>query len=97
MTDDRRKRMGDDPIVAGIVHKMYGEQGGEVMKFTVEINLGNDAMRSGSDIAGVLTTVAWKLEEIYGANPIGRPIVPILITDANGAVVGKASVTEGEA
>jgi hypothetical protein len=66
------------------------------LKFTVEINLGNDAMQSGSDIAGALAAVALKLEEIYGTEPIGRPIVPILITDVNGAVVGKASVTEGE-
>lgn len=66
------------------------------MKFTLEIELGNDAMRKPSHIAKALDDVATALRDkiamgqaigAFGSNTDGR------IRDANGNTVGKWEVT----
>ncbi len=56
-------------------------------KFILEIDLGNDAMRCNSDVAGALSKVSKDVVEIgigmYGGHPI---------RDINGNVVGKYEV-----
>ena len=50
------------------------------MRFTVEITLGNEAMRSGSDVAGALREIAAKVETDQDAGTV---------RDINGNTVGE--------
>lgn len=65
------------------------------MKFTLEIELGNDAMRYGIDLAEALREQARIIDEAYihtMVHPYGRPV-----RDRNGNVVGKWEVVQDNA
>ena len=55
------------------------------MKFTLEIELGNDAMRTANDVANALDRIA---DEVLFVGLTGRAI-----RDTNGNTVGKWEVT----
>lgn len=61
------------------------------MKFTLTIDLGDDAMQTGDDIANALRGIAVLVAEEYGSSPafpdIGR------VADVNGNTVGTWKVT----
>lgn len=59
------------------------------MKLTVEINLGNDAMRTGGDVAAKLDQLA---DLIGGWNPLFEGHREIL--DRNGNTVGRWALTK---
>jgi hypothetical protein len=56
--------------------------------FTVEIDLGGDAMQTPNDVAGVLRILAAELEAVYGWGDESWQII-----DENGNRAGKAKVT----
>lgn len=63
------------------------------MVFTLKIELGNDAMQTGEDVALALEQVALNLTRRIGSLNLERDKrehnVPGLIKDANGNTVGK--------
>lgn len=62
-----------------------------MQRFVLEIDLGNDAMQDGRDIAGALMEVAGRIED-HG--PFDTPRSPVVgtILDGNGSFVGRWSV-----
>ena len=60
------------------------------MRFTLEIELGNDAMQTGQDVAGALRKEAQRLAEFCKKDL--RPGAEGLIRDVNGNTVGKWQV-----
>lgn len=64
------------------------------MKFTLNIELGNDMMESSLHVSNALREVADRLtDKDY---PLDRPVGPRGIMDANGNLVGSWSITEGD-
>jgi hypothetical protein len=66
----------------------------DIMRFALEIKLGNDAMQDGTDIADALERVAGKIRD---EGPFESPMIvdTVLssgIMDANGARVGQWAV-----
>jgi len=63
------------------------------MEFTLEIELGNEAMQTRGDVAAALKRVATALTH-YGAAPIKPTDAgPIAVRDLNGNTIGKWEVT----
>jgi hypothetical protein len=60
------------------------------MKFTLEIELGNDAMQTCDDVGRAIREVA---EEFLDCMDEPTPVRDILIKDINGNTVGKWEVT----
>lgn len=60
------------------------------MRFTLEIELGNDAMRTPADLAGALQDLAGDLENAPGTEPAPSAGV---IRDMNGNRVGHWQVS----
>lgn len=64
-------------------------------KFQLTINLGNDAMQTGTDVAGALRAVAKRLEDNHGEF-IFEDDDHGFCRDVNGNTVGKWTVELGE-
>lgn len=69
----------------------------DVMKFLVQIDLGNEEMQTGVDIAERLRYVADEVEDQLGGHPVEEPllmdtVITMRIYDANGNDVGKWAV-----
>lgn len=60
------------------------------MKFTLEIELGNEAMRTGRDVSGLLEGIARGLATDL------VPDEPVKLYDANGNTIGSWQVKAGE-
>lgn len=60
------------------------------MKFKLEIDLGNDGMKSSFDVVGALKTIAGKISR----DPTNKGICQWVVTDSNGNKVGAAELTE---
>lgn len=58
------------------------------MELNVKIDVGNDAMTSGVDLANALRKVAKDLVQCYGAESVPEPISAQRIGDMNGNRVG---------
>lgn len=67
------------------------------MKFTLTIDLGNEAMRSGADVANVLGKLARRIE--LREDGYGDSLTPngfVAIFDANGNTIGQWRVTDDD-
>ncbi len=64
------------------------------MKFLLEIELGNEAMQTGRDIAAELNYQAQQINHYFASNEIQRVTVAHVIRDDNGNTVGKWQVSE---
>ena len=62
------------------------------MKFTLEIQLGNDLMRSGRDVAHALVRAAGQLDRAVGRDPLGVSGEDGVVMDENGNRVGSYQV-----
>lgn len=64
------------------------------MQFTITLKLGNDAMRTGDDVAEALHAVADRLTHTGSAHDALQPGAGGPMFDANGNRVGSWDVTE---
>lgn len=62
------------------------------MRFTVEIEIGNEAMSSGMDVADALRKVAYKVEDEVGETDVreGFAGADMPVVDEDGNTVGRA-------
>jgi len=64
-------------------------------KFKIEIDLGNDTMRTGDDVAAALESAARYLRGFWGDQPMGGipdDLKPRVVRDDNGNRVGTGEV-----
>ncbi len=67
------------------------------MQFSLEINLGNDEMRTGYDVANLLEQIAEKLHEGFEYDVLTEPTIlncSQILRDINGNQVGTFTVLE---
>ena len=63
----------------------------DVATFTLTIELGNDAMQTGTDVGAALRALAWRMDSVGDTSPEGRSG---LVRDDNGNKVGAWAVSE---